>query len=284
MAISRMQQPRQMYEYGGLSAPRQNYGLGSFVKKAFRGVKKIVKSPLGKAAIAGAIGFGIPGTSFGGLLGRASFGGAAKGMFGNTGGFSGLFGQAGKFSKVGDMFRKDGAGSDLSYGKLGLGALGVASLAPLLMKGGDEDDVVDETVEQINPANQVARARNFYSGMGDKGVGLNFMPQKKYVSQNFYAADGGRAGYADGMMVEDEEEEFIRSGAGQSRRQQQTFLNMGGGAGNAQAEQMLMAEFVKYKNKGGDLSFEQFVKAVMQAQQEPEGAGMEQPQPVMMAA
>ena len=39
MAISRMQQPRQMY------------GLGSFVKKAFRGVKKIAKSPLGKAAI-----------------------------------------------------------------------------------------------------------------------------------------------------------------------------------------------------------------------------------------
>jgi hypothetical protein len=45
---------------------------------------------------------------------------------------------------------------------------------------------------------------------------------------------------------------------------------------------MLMAEFVKYKNKGGTLSFEQFVKAVMQ-QAAPEGAGMEQPQAVMMA-
>ena len=103
--------------------------------------------------------------------------------------------------------------------------------------------------------------------------------------QNFYAADGGRAGYANGMLVdEDDEEEYIRSGAGQSRRQQQTFLKMGGGAGQAQAEQMLMMEYVKYKNKGGELSFEQFVQAVMQAQQEPEGAGMEQPQPVMMAA
>ena len=38
-----------------------------------------------------------------------------------------------------------------------------------------------------------------------------------------------------------------------------------------------MAEFVKYKNKGGTLSFEQFVKAVMQASQQPEGASMEQP-------
>jgi len=59
---------------------------------------------------------------------------------------------------------------------------------------------------------------------------------------------------------------------------------MGGGAGQAQAEQMLMMEYVKYKNKGGDMSFEQFVKAVMQASQQPEGSGMEQPQPVMMAA
>ena len=60
MPISNMQQPRQMYEYGGLSAPRQNYGLGSFVKKAVRGVKKIAKSPLGKAALmyAGTAGLG----------------------------------------------------------------------------------------------------------------------------------------------------------------------------------------------------------------------------------
>ena len=42
--------------------------------------------------------------------------------------------------------------------------------------------------------------------------------------QNFYAADGGRAGYANGMLVdEDDEEEYIRSGAGQSRRQQNIF-------------------------------------------------------------
>ena len=49
MAISRMQQPRQMY------------GLGSLVKKAVRGVKKIVKSPLGKAALIGGLGYGLGG-------------------------------------------------------------------------------------------------------------------------------------------------------------------------------------------------------------------------------
>jgi len=273
MAISRMQQPRQMY------------GLGSIVKKAVRGVKKIVKSPIGKAALIGggmylAGGGGNPFTA----AGRAGFGSNAFGA-GIKRGFSG----------IGSMFRAPGANSatdkggflqslirndkgGISAGKLALGGLGVASLAPLFM-GGDEDDVVDETVEQINPATQVQRAKNFYSGMGDKGVGLNFMPQKKYVSQNFYAADGGRAGYANGMMVEEDDEEFIRSSAGQSRRQPMAFLAMGGGAANAQAEQMLMTEFVKYKNKGGDLSFEQFVKAVMQQQEQAQG--MEQP---MMAA
>jgi len=55
---------------------------------------------------------------------------------------------------------------------------------------------------------------------------------------------------------------------------------MGGGAGEAQAEQMLMAEFIKYKNKGGDLSFQQFVQAVMQQQEQSQGMQ----QPTMMAA
>ena len=39
-----------------MQEPRQLYGLGSLVKKAVRGVKKIVKSPIGKAAILGGLG------------------------------------------------------------------------------------------------------------------------------------------------------------------------------------------------------------------------------------
>ena len=67
--------------------PRQAYGLGSIVKKAARAVKKVAKSDIGKAAILGAIAFGIPGMGAsgglgGGLFGRASFGGAAPGVFG----------------------------------------------------------------------------------------------------------------------------------------------------------------------------------------------------------
>jgi hypothetical protein len=54
MAISRMQQQRQMYYGGGLGSlqdPRQGYKLGKFVKKAIRAVKKVASSPIGKAAL-----------------------------------------------------------------------------------------------------------------------------------------------------------------------------------------------------------------------------------------
>jgi len=55
MTISRMQEPRQLY------------GLGSLVKKITRPIKKIAKSPIGKAALGAAAlygvnKFGIPGT------------------------------------------------------------------------------------------------------------------------------------------------------------------------------------------------------------------------------
>ena len=272
MAISRMQQPR------------QQYGLGSIVKKAVRGVKKIVKSPIGKAAIIGLGGAGLMGAGpLGGMLGGVGGSiGRGLGALRTVGG--GLFSKGA--TTGGGLFGKLATGfGNLSTGQkifTGLGATALA--APFLAGAFGKEEEPEEVGEVMDVANIRNRAQNFYSGMGEKGIGLNFMPKKKYVDQNFYAtaADGGRIGYANGMLVDDEEDElaFARSGAGMSRRQPQTFLNMGGDAGNAQAEQMLMAEFVKYKNKGGDLSFEQFVQAVMQQQEQSQG--MEQP--TMMAA
>jgi len=283
MAISRMQQPQQMQGgIGSLQDPRQGYFLGKLVKKAGRAVKKITKSPLGKMALLGLGGYYLGGGSM--LGGKSMFGGQGFGTSRLAGIARGLFKAPGTDGKGGGFLQgliRNDKGA-LSPGKIALTGLGATALAaPFLMGGGDDEEEVVE--EQMDPRYQVQRARNYYSGAGDAGAGLDFMPRKEYVMQNFYAADGGRAGYANGMMVEDEEEEFIRSSAGQRRRMPETFLNMGGDAGQAQAEQMLMMEYVKYKNKGGDLSFEQFVKAVMQ-QAAPEGAGMEQPQPVMMAA
>ena len=272
MAISRMQQPRQMYNQGMMvHDPRQAYGLGGFIKKAVRGVKKIAKSPIGKMALIGGGLYGL--NRFG--LGSGAFG---KGFLGKEGLLGGLQSKKGFLGNVGNMFRKGGDENEgFSMGRMLAGGLGATALAmPFL--GGKEEPEVEE--EQMDPAYQTQRARDYYSQTGTKGIGLDFMPDKKYVKQNFYAAEGGRAGYAMGGSLDEDEEDYIRSGAGQSRRQQPAFLNMGGDAGNAQAEQMLMAEFVKYKNKGGDLSFQQFVQAVMQ--QQGQSQGMEQP--TMMAA
>jgi hypothetical protein len=66
MAISRMQQPRQMY------------GLGSLVKSITKGVKKVVKSPLGKAALLAGGAYFAP-TLFEKSAGFGNFGNLLKG-------------------------------------------------------------------------------------------------------------------------------------------------------------------------------------------------------------
>ena len=278
-----MQQPMQMQP--GLRDPRQRYGLGSFVKKAVRGVKKIAKSPIGKMALmyAGTAGLGALAGGAGGTgFGRAMFRpGNIMSNFGSLGRFmpgaKSMIGQGplhgAKGKGMGGFFNKMlnpwQSGKFSGKHAFGLGAAALTA-APLFMGGKDDAEDVVENVVQLDPGAAVQSAKNYYSNLGDKGVGLNFMPKKKYVDQNFYAADGGRANYAGGEIVEDEEE-FIRPDAGQPLNMPQTFLNMGGGAGEAQAEQMLMAEFIKYKNKGGDLSFQEFVQAVMQQEQQAQG-------------
>jgi len=258
MAISRMQQPRQMY------------GLGSLVKKAVRGVKKIVKSPLGKAAIIGGLGmYGMGAGPFSGLKGAGFLKNmmAAKALARPAGmpafltqGMGGTPASGGFFSKM-----LGGAGKLLNpwqsgsfSGKHAFGLASAAALAaPFLMGKDKEEEVEEESWTQVpsSIADIRNQAKNYYK-VGSAGSNLDFMPGGEFVNKNWYAADGGRVG----------------------------LLN-GGGAGQEQIEQMLMAEYVKYKNQGGTLSFEQFVQAVMQAQeQQPEGAGMEQPQEVAMAA
>ena len=83
MAISRSDMERQLRKDGGIMSmqePRQGYFLGKLVKKAKRAVKKVVKSPIGKAAILGGLTFGVPGTGFKGFLG-AGKGGGGLGSF-----------------------------------------------------------------------------------------------------------------------------------------------------------------------------------------------------------
>ena len=206
------------------------YGLGSLVKKATRGIKKIVKSPIGKAALLGGLGMyaGGLGPFKGGKFGAGFLKNLGIGKYLNP--WSGAFGTAGKFSPK------------HAFGLLG----GAAIAAPFVQKALKmgpyqevEEEVDDWTVTPSSILNLRNQARDYYRADTPDYIGSAFMPDKQYVMPNFYAAKGGRAG----------------------------LLN-GGGAGEAQIEQMLRAEYLKYKNKGGTMPYEQFKILVMkQAQQ-----------------
>ena len=149
MAISRSDMERQLRNMGGimsLQEPRQGYFLGKIVKKAKRAVKKVVKSPLGKAAILGGLTFGIPGTSFGGLMGKGALGGLKAKLFGGALPPSMGFSSKGILGKLG--LTKGGGSMGLTgLGKIA-GITGLSGLAGLMAARGqeeedDEQDILD---------------------------------------------------------------------------------------------------------------------------------------------
>ena len=187
-----------------MQQPRQMYGLGSFVKKAVKGVtgavKSFAKSDLGKAALIGAAAFGIPGTSIGGLFGRASFmtpgGVGVKGLLGKTGiaaalpsvfgipagapgtGTPGLFGKALNFLKT-----PGGAYAGITAAS----ALAAAGLDP----------------ENPNEMPRNTEALKSYLRQGYLTLNPQAQPNEveEFVEANTveYRANGGRIGFADGM-------------------------------------------------------------------------------------
>ena len=138
----------------------KSYFLKKLFKKAKRAVKKVVKSPVGKAAILAGLTFGIPGTSFGGLAGKGSLGS----FFGR--GSLNPFMAKGKFSGLGSLLNKAG----LVSGTGGLTGLGkIASIGAVSGLGGllagkqveeDEDEIdINDRGEGLNIADIVRRAR-----------------------------------------------------------------------------------------------------------------------------
>ena len=229
MAISNMQQSRQLRAGGGIMdlEPRQGYFLGKIVKKAKRGLGKVFKSPLGRAALLATAG------SYAGGLGpfakdSTMFGGKLKNLAGAG------FMRGGKDNFVRNMFLKkdEDPGGKLSYGKLGLGALGLAAVTAPYLQGEEEEEVVSDpfsiTPGSISDIRTMARMRD---------PSLAFMPQSRYTQKNYYAANGGIARLANG-----------------------------GGAGQQQMMQALQAEYMKYRQNGGTMPFEQYAKMVMQQQ------------------
>jgi len=183
MTISRMQQPRQLY------------GLGSLVKKITRPIKKIVKSPIGKAALTGAaIYFGGGGGNPFTAAGRSKFGSNVFGKFlkdSILGGFQPIKGGASSIREGGllGLLKKGATGfGNLSFGKkalLGLGAAGVA--APFFFGKDEEEEIIEDpfsvTPSSIADIRQMAR---------DRDPSLAFLPQRQFAQPGFFtAAEGG---------------------------------------------------------------------------------------------
>ena len=175
--------------------PRQMYGLGSLVKKAFKGVKNIVKSPIGKSLLLGAVGFGIPGTSFGGMFGK----GALSGFLGKAGmtmpgqGFGGGSGLMGLFSKAKNAFSGLGLGS-----KIGLGS----GLLTLGMKLFPQDDDEDDDVYKKRLANMKPYLTRYMTNLNRGSVNPTNVQDFVDVNTREYSAMGGRIGYARGTDLE----------------------------------------------------------------------------------
>ena len=212
MAISRNLMERQMRNMGGLMTldePRQGYFLGKIVRKAKKAVKKVAKSPLGKAAIVAGLGYGLGGAKF--LGGEGIFaGGQGLQRFKNLANLvrvSGVGGDAeGKRGALAGLFFDKDDKFDL--GRTALTGLGVSALAAPFLMGGDEEEIDEGTpfnlaqpmVEDIRQ-----QARSYYQDPTQSA--LYFMPPKSAVRSSFYAAGGGladipRDGYAEGGLMD----------------------------------------------------------------------------------
>ena len=185
---------RQLRAGGGimtLEEPRQGFFLGKLVKKAKRAVKKITKSPIGKAAIIAGLGYGLGGAKF--LGGQGIFsGGQGLSRFANL---KNLFLPAatnplGKRGLLAGLAFDDQG--NFSLGRAALSGLGAAAIAAPFLMGGDEEEVVEEAPFSETPStisDIVDQARR-------QDASLRFLPKPKFVD-NFYLANGGLAAFGE---------------------------------------------------------------------------------------
>jgi hypothetical protein len=171
-----------------MQQPRQLYGLGSLVKSVTKAVKKVVKSPVGKAAILGFGGAGLMGMGpLSGLAGLLPAKGAGKFLFSPVQGSGG----GGLFGKI------------LGSKKAVTGLIGGASLLSGLFAGKTEEEV-----EQLkrDPAALRNYLKLYYSNLNPNASSEEV---DRFADANMYS-DGGRVGYDDGGSAYDRLEEKIK--------------------------------------------------------------------------
>ena len=242
---------------------RQMYGLGKLVKKITRSVKKVAKSPIGKAALlyAGTAGLG----AFGAGAARA---GSGLGIFSPTNVFSNVV-SSGK--NLGLLKRLTGVGRDgtelfsrvgpLSNLGIGSAIMGTSLIAGALTAEQEEEAqaISDETGIDIaeiraNPNKYLARRFRAEGGSteGKEPVAKKVMPlldmdgQEKDYRETGGFVDMGRMEKADDVPARLSKNEFVFTA--------DAVRNAGDGSVDKGAE--VMYNMMKNLESGGDVSEE----------------------------
>jgi hypothetical protein len=164
----------------------------------------------------GAAAFGIPGTQFGGLLGRASIGGAAPSIFGKSGGISALLGGGAKGTGKFLYSPVQGSGGKGMFSKFLEGGatlgntakvFGGSSLIAGMLAKAEEGD------EEAVAATRNVDALRSYLEKGARNLRVPENEISKLVEDNVaeytqdmargQMANGGRIGYAGGTEFEE---------------------------------------------------------------------------------
>jgi len=213
---------------GGAGEDINGTGIKSyFIKKIFRkakkAVKKVVKSPIGKAAILGALTFGIPGTQFGGLAGSKGLGSFfGKGSFNplksiiEKKGFGALTRPSGFAKLLGKAGLTEGA-KLTGLGKIA-GITGLSGLAGLAAaKEEDEEDEIDfdklDRGEGLNIADIIARAKK-------NDPEFRFLPGAEFTGSY---AEGGevdkKMAMIKDMLIRGADDDLIKTMTGASQEE-----------------------------------------------------------------
>jgi len=165
---------------------RQMYGLGKLVKKITRSVKKVAKSPIGKAALIGLGGYYLGGGQFGNLMkGASKFGFIPQMTYGNAAGsgfgFSNILPNVLNIAKMPGLAEK--ASSMGSVGNVLTGITAASAIAGMLTPEQEEEAqmISDETgidIETIraNPNEYLGRRFRAEGGSMDEPVAKKTMP------------------------------------------------------------------------------------------------------------
>jgi hypothetical protein len=208
MTISRGQMNRQLYMGGGImnAMPRQQYGLGSFVKKAVKkvtkGVKDIAKSDLGKAALGAAALYYMPKYGIKEMGGLPAFLQGAKTGIGNFLLGTPVGSDVGGNIRSGGLFSKLGAAVGIGEGGKGMGNLGklatLGVVSTFLTKTlGMPPEQAEEEVARDPSKYLELYYRNLNPPTADTNSEQYEAQVRDFVTTNTSEyAEGGRIGYA----------------------------------------------------------------------------------------